>query len=107
MSRDRGTVLVKASGIARWPDLGGEGIRSRDALSGDRSTYDLAMRIVGIVAGLVMALAGGVWTLQGLNSQIVPQSFMTGSRTWVLIGFTSLVAGLALARWSWGRRPPE
>jgi hypothetical protein len=79
------------------------------ALRQSCSAYDRAMRIAGIAAGLVIAVIGGGWTLQGLNSQIVPQSFMTGSRTWVLIGFATLVAGLALARWSWTRRaaPPE
>ena len=73
-------------------------------MHGRRRGYDGAMRIVGIATGLVIAVIGGVWTLQGLNSQLVPQSFMTGSRTWVLIGFATLVAGLALMRWSWGRR---
>lgn len=62
------------------------------------------MRIAGLVVGIVFALMGAIWLLQGLNSQIVPQSFMTGSQTWIVIGATTFVCGAALARWSWGRR---
>jgi hypothetical protein len=62
------------------------------------------MRITGVVAGVVVAIMGAVWALQGVNSQIVPQSFMTGSRTWVVIGVATLIGGIAFARWSWGRR---
>jgi len=62
------------------------------------------MRIVGIVVGVVLGLMGLVWTLQGLNSTLVPQSFMTGSRTWVVVGLIALAFGSALALWSW-RRP--
>ena len=50
-----------------------------------------------------MVLAGSVWTLQGLNSEFVPQSFMTGSGAWVVIGIVTVVAGALVARWSWTR----
>jgi hypothetical protein len=58
------------------------------------------MRIAGIVGGIALTLMGGVWILQGLNSQYAPHSFMTGSLTWVVIGAVAVVAGIALARWS-------
>ena len=61
------------------------------------------MRIVGVVGGILLALSGLVWTLQGLNSTLVPQSFMTGSRTWILIGLVAIVAGCGFAMWSWRR----
>jgi hypothetical protein len=70
----------------------------------DAWIYDSGMRIVGIFVGVGLALMGAVWVLQGLNSQVVPQSFMTGSRTWIVIGVSALVGGLALARWSWSHR---
>ena len=67
-------------------------------------TYDVGMWSAGFVVGVVLALMGGVWALQGLNSQIVPQSFMTGSRMWVGIGTLALVSGSVLAWQSWLRR---
>ena len=62
------------------------------------------MRISGIVFGGVLALIGAVWVLQGLNSQFAPQSFMTGSQTWLVIGALTLASGTALAWWSWNTR---
>jgi len=62
------------------------------------------MRITGIVVGSTLALVGAVWVLQGLNSQFAPQSFMTGSRTWLVIGVLTFAGGIALARWSWKTR---
>ncbi len=67
-------------------------------------SYDPVMRLGGIITGVVLALSGAVWTLQGLNSQIAPKSFMTNDRTWVLIGSVTFVAGVALAAWSRSRR---
>ena len=61
------------------------------------------MRIAGIVAGVLVALMGLVWTLQGLNSTLAPQSFMTGSTAWVAIGLVTLLIGSGLAVWSWRR----
>ena len=49
-------------------------------------------------------MVGAVWVLQGLNSQFAPRSFMTGSRTWLVIGTLTFVGGIGLAMWSWRRR---
>jgi len=62
------------------------------------------MRIAGIVGGVILAFMGTVWMLQGLGSQFAPQSFMTGSRIWIVIGAVAFVGGLALVRLSWARR---
>lgn len=62
------------------------------------------MRIAPMVGGVALTLVGAVWVLQGLNSQFVPQSFMTGSRAWIVIGAMVFAGGIALARWSWKRR---
>jgi len=62
------------------------------------------MRIVGTVGGLVLAFMGVVWMLQGFNATFVPQSFMTGSPAWIVIGALAVVGGLAIVRWSWQRR---
>ena len=62
------------------------------------------MRIAGIIVGFVIALMGAVWVLQGLNSTLVPQSFMTDNRIWVVIGAVAVFGGLAVAKWNWQHR---
>jgi len=47
------------------------------------------------VLGLIALLTGGVWILQGIG--ILPGSFMTGQRMWLLIGIVVALVGLALA----------
>jgi hypothetical protein len=44
--------------------------------------------------GVVLALVGALWTLQGVG--VVGGSFMTGSRVWLVIGLVALVAGIWL-----------
>jgi hypothetical protein len=61
------------------------------------------MRIAGIIGGIVLAFMGAVWMLQGFNATFVPQSFMTGSSAWIVIGALALFGGLTLSRWSWNR----
>ena len=54
------------------------------------------------VAGVLLILLGGLWTLQGIG--VVGGSFMTGSRLWLVIGLILVVAGVALLLRR-GRRP--
>ncbi len=53
------------------------------------------MRYVLLVVGGLMALMGGVWTLQGVG--VLPGSFMTGQSFWAVVGSLTLVAGGILA----------
>jgi hypothetical protein len=46
------------------------------------------------VLGVLVALAGAVWTLQGLG--YVGGSFMSGATLWAVIGPIVLLAGLAI-----------
>jgi hypothetical protein len=62
------------------------------------------MRIAGIVLGGLGALTGAVFVAQGLNLPFAPPSYMTGDRTWILIGSGMVVAGIALAGWGYRRR---
>lgn len=53
------------------------------------------MRIRALAAiGLVAALVGAVFTLQGIG--VLGGSFMSGSGTWMVIGIALVAAGLAL-----------
>ena len=55
--------------------------------------------------GIVVAVVGGVFTLQGAG--VLGGSFMSGSGTWLVIGIAMVVAGLALyARSTSERREP-
>jgi hypothetical protein len=52
-------------------------------------------RVVLIVVGILLALAGAVWTLQGLD--LLGQSGgMNGQRIWVVIGPIVALVGLVL-----------
>jgi hypothetical protein len=61
------------------------------------------MRIAGIVLGALGALTGAVFVAQGLNLPFAPPSYMTGDRTWVVIGASMVVVGIGLVAWSWRR----
>jgi len=54
------------------------------------------MRIPTIVGGSLLAVAGAIWTLQGLGSSFVPVSFMTNAREWVVIGLLTMTIGVVL-----------
>jgi len=51
-------------------------------------------RIVLVVVGALVALAGIVWTLQGLG--YIGGSFMSGVTVWAVIGPVVALAGLVL-----------
>ena len=54
------------------------------------------MRTVWLVAGVMLAIAGLVFVLQGLNVAFAPKSAMTGDPLWVALGGLAVVGGLAL-----------
>jgi uncharacterized membrane protein YhaH (DUF805 family) len=63
---------------------------------------------MSLVLGVLLILAGGVWTAQGLNLAWAPGSFMTADPLWVVIGVATMLAGLAvLVRGLRGRARPD
>jgi hypothetical protein len=62
------------------------------------------MRIGSLIVGAIAIVAGLVWILQG--SGVLPGSFMTGQRMWLIIGIVVGVVGLALA-YNGIRRPAK
>jgi len=54
----------------------------------------MTTRVLLVAAGALIAVAGIIWTLQGLG--YVTGSFMTGATLWAIIGPITAVAGLAL-----------
>ncbi len=64
-----------------------------------------AMRDLSKAAGIVLAIIGLVWILQGFDVAFAPQSFMTGDMAWVAWGLVAMVAGgLLFWRGRSGRR---
>ena len=60
-------------------------------------TAILLLRPVGLmIFGVVMALFGALWTLQGLDV-FGQEGGMNGQGEWTLIGVVTLVLGLAIA----------
>lgn len=47
-----------------------------------------------ITVGVIALILGGVWAGQGLN--LIPGSFMTGSRMWLSIGLILAIVGVIL-----------
>lgn len=52
------------------------------------------MRLVLVVIGVLVALAGTVWALQGVG--VLLGSFMSNNPTWVAIGSVTAIVGLGL-----------
>jgi hypothetical protein len=63
-----------------------------------------ATRVLLVMAGALITIAGTVFTLQGLG--YVTGSFMTGATAWALIGPVIALAGLALMAFGLLRRHP-
>ncbi len=60
------------------------------------------MKIALSIIGVLFALVGLVWILQGIN--ILPGSFMTGQIQWAIYGAIALVVGIALIVFAQRRR---
>jgi hypothetical protein len=54
----------------------------------------IILRIVVSIVGLLAALMGAMWFLQGVN--VLPGSFMTGQPQWAIYGAIAVIVGIAL-----------
>jgi len=64
------------------------------------------MRLIFVVFGVLILLAGGVWALQGAG--FIPGSFMSNDPTWLWIGAITAVLGLGVLTFGiWSRRTPK
>jgi len=64
------------------------------------------MRLIYVVFGVLILLAGGVWALQGAG--FIPGSFMSNDPTWLWIGAITAVLGLGVLTFGiWSRRTPK
>ena len=49
------------------------------------------MRVIVVVFGILIALAGIVWALQGVG--VIPGSFMSNNPLWIWIGAVTAIVG--------------
>ncbi|MFE0024805.1 hypothetical protein [Amycolatopsis sp. NPDC059021] len=61
-------------------------------------------RWILLAVGVVLALVGAVWVLQGIG--VLGGSFMTGQKLWFLIGLIAFLGGVVLVAATATRRKP-
>ena len=64
-----------------------------------RNAFNMIMRIVSSLLGLLPVALGGVWMLQGLNLAF-KVGFMVGDPKWTLYGAILALVGIAQVVWS-------
>ncbi len=64
-----------------------------------RVLFNVVMRIVSSLIGLMLMAVGGIWILQGLNIAFL-QGFMAGNFHWAIYGAIVLIVGVAQVVWS-------
>jgi hypothetical protein len=65
--------------------------------------FNVVMRIVSTLLGVLMVCLGGVWILQGLNIAFL-DSFMAGEPKWALFGVILALFGIGQVIWSVTRK---
>jgi hypothetical protein len=70
-----------------------------------RRAFDVAMRIVTSLIGLLMIAMGSVWLMQGLGvgPDAIMQGFMVNDIRWTFYGAILAVVGVAEIAWSFMR----
>jgi hypothetical protein len=63
------------------------------------SLFNIVMRVVSTLLGLMMICMGGIWVLQGLNIAFL-DSFMAGDPQWAIYGAILAVLGVGQVIWS-------
>jgi hypothetical protein len=64
-----------------------------------RATFNVIMRVVSTLLGVVLIAMGTIWILQGLNLAF-RVGFMVGDRHWVLYGVIIALLGIGQVIWS-------
>jgi hypothetical protein len=62
--------------------------------------FNIVMRVVSTLLGLLMICLGGVWVLQGLDIAFQGGSFMAGDPQWAVYGAILALFGVGQAIWS-------
>ena len=67
-----------------------------------RRAFDVVMRVVTSLVGLLMILSGAVWMMQGLGvgPDAIMQGFMVNDIRWTFYGAILVTVGVAEIVWS-------
>ena len=70
-------------------------------------TFDVVMRIVSSLVGLLMIAMGSIWAMQGLNigPSAILRGFMVSDIRWTVYGVILALFGIAQIVWTNTRRP--
>ena len=68
--------------------------------------FNIIMRWISTVIGMLMIGLGGIWILQGLNIAPAPvnRGFMIGDPQWTIYGLILGIVGIAQVIWSHTRQ---
>src|SRR2546430_12212527 len=69
-----------------------------------RRRVRLPMRMIAVIFGVLIALAGIVWAFQGIG--VIPGSFMSNNPSWIWIGAGPALLGVGLAASGFRAGPP-
>ena len=71
-----------------------------------RGVFNIVMRIVSTLLGLLMFAMGCVWMMQGLGvgPSVIMQGFMVGDLHWTIYGAILALVGVGQVVWSNARR---
>jgi hypothetical protein len=61
--------------------------------------FNIVMRVVSTLIGLLLIGMGGIWILQGLNVAFL-NSFMAGDPQWAIYGAVLALVGVGQVVWS-------
>lgn len=67
-------------------------------------SFNVVMRVVSTLLGVLMVCMGGIWILQGLNIAFLQGSFMAGDPKWAVFGVILAVLGVCQVIWSATRK---
>ena len=70
-----------------------------------RRGFDVIMRIVTSLIGLMMICSGAVWMMQGfgVGPAAIMQGFMVNDIRWTFYGAILAIVGIAEIAWAWMR----
>ncbi len=67
-----------------------------------RGLFNIVMRIVSSLVGLLMIAMGSVWAMQGLGvgPEAIMRGFMVGDISWTIYGAILILVGIGQVVWS-------